>query len=102
MEIPTTLAALFIFLGTPLFMGAVSDFLATQPWFQTLDSYIKNYILIALAVGLALASRALQLFIPGTTLETLDPWYNVVATALTYVFGQLWHKKMHVESASKG
>ncbi len=100
MEFPTTLEALFKFVGSPLVIGAVISFLAENwDWFQTLESrQAKVVILVVLSGALGVLSYVLVTYMPQGIVDALNPLYGAALTGfMVLIATQVWHRLVNTD-----
>src|SRR3989304_5382044 len=101
MELPLSLIELFVFVGTPVFLGIVqSQILGNWDWFKALESGQKTVILTGVSILLAIVSYVGLNVIPPDLLARFDPFWKALAPLLNWVFNQsaglLYHSTVSV------
>ena len=99
-QLPTDIHQLFIYLGTPAFIGFVLSWLAANwQWFNSnkLSSQGRTLVMFLLALGLGIVSKLLVQYVPEGAYSVLQPYYDVFLSTVMIIFGsQLWYS--HVVS----
>ncbi len=78
---PPTLVNVLTMLASGVGVGAVISFLfAKIPWFGTLSSSAKTWIVFGISIGLPVAATAALQFVPAEVWAKLEPYWQAVAT----------------------
>jgi len=95
MDIPTNLNDFFIWIGSPLVVGAVLSLIAERVWPLLPAEFpggVKHALVIVASIGLPLLSKLLQDSVPPETIEALNPWWQaIVAGLMVYLTTQAAH-----------
>lgn len=97
MDIPTTLIAFIIWLGSPAAISfALSNFIERQQWFQVWDADRKTRFALLLAILLAVVSFALNKWTPADIIRGIDPLFTVmINAAVTFWAMGRYHDATH-------
>ncbi len=76
--------------GAAAFMSFVAE---RSKWFQSKTPAGRSYLTVIGSVVIAVAARAVLVYVPADVLAQIAPWFVVIAgTAAPWVFSQLAHK----------
>jgi hypothetical protein len=74
-------------------IALVSWILERSSWFGALESDVKEYVLVAFSIVVAVLGYVVLTYVPVETLTMLAPYFTIVYAAIsTVILGKTFHK----------